>query len=114
MKIIPINFNSLPEGLSGSRQILFIKPTGCKTIRVYPIHQSHKQSGNYDAIRTLLDNNATFYIKGVWIFLPKDRENVLEASAFLNDELNVENYVLEEGPQFGRDENNQPVQEILN
>lgn len=109
-----INYTQFANDLSGSKQVLFIRPFICRTVRVHPLHQSLKTTGQYDDVRALLDRTCSRFIKGIWFYNPEHHDRLHEALETLFN-LEVENYLVEEeGPKFGHNDSNHPIQEILN
>lgn len=111
--MIRINFATL-EPFRGCQQLLFIKPLLCKTIRVFEVPEVFQQTGQYQDIVQILNATATRKRANVWYYTPPDIDMLHEALWHFSETLEIENYLIEEMPKLGRDDNNRPILEILN
>jgi hypothetical protein len=112
MIIKQINFDEFHQ-FSGQVPVLFVRPLLCKTVRVYPLHQSHKATGNYEKIIDLLNMTASRFAGGIYFYYPHHNENLHIALQYLYL-YKIENFLIEKDSPFGYDQSENPIAEILN
>ena len=108
-----INFATL-EPFRGCSQLLLIKPLLCKTVRVFEIPEVFIGTGQYEDIVQVLNTTATRKHNGIWYYTPPDMDMLHEALFHFSVTMEIENFLVEEQPKLGRDENNRPIREMLN
>ena len=108
-----INFATL-EPFMKARQVLFIKPLMCKTVRVFGVPENFLDTGQYEDIVEVLDATSSLKRGNIWYYTPSDTDMLYEAMWFLTEHIAAEYFLVEEQPKFGRDDNNNPIQSVLN
>lgn len=108
-----INFKTIAP-YSDCDLLLFIKPLLCKTVRVFNVPEGYRKEGMYDEIMDVLNATATLKREGVWYYTPADEDMLHSAMQHLTDILQIEYFLMQELPKYGRDDENNPIAEILN